>query len=848
MSGCRPESVRTVEEEGMWSAIEATIQDFRFGLRQLRKSPGFAAVAVLTLALGIGANTAVFSVMDAVLLRSLPVGDSQQLVYLHTSDFPGGQTGYGSTSMRMQVYEALRKESRVFSDLMAWVPLSAGGNVPGRFGAEPEEFAADMVSGNFFSGLGVPAVRGRIFNMTDEQKHSPVAILSYSYWTRRFARDASVVGQPLYIKGVPFTIVGIAAEKFEGLDEGGPTDVWVPFQVSDELRPWGMSPKSDSRLYGSRWWFLLTVGRLQPGTSQKQALAYLNPIFYRAALEGLTPEDIARHDKPPVLSFTDTRGMPGTRETYEQPLRILMGMVALVLVIACGNIAMLLVARNAPRHREFSLRMALGGSRPQIFRQLLAESLMLVAAGAGLGWLFAVWATQALARWSMLERSLAPDAQVLGFTLGVCALVGIVFGLVPLRGAVNAGAGLALRSSNAPANQGQSSRVSGNLMIPLQMAMCMVLLVGAGLLVRTLRNLEHLNLGMNPTGVLVFGLTPQQYVHNDGEALRFYQVLLERMRVLPGIEAATVTRERLGAGWSSNTTAYVDGEKPKVSGYPGMRWNAVGPDYCRVFRIPLLLGRDIAETDTAESQPVVIVNQTFANRYLPATNAIGHLVSIESGPNARRYTIVGVVANSKYTEVREDTRPMAYFPYTQVPNILSMTVELRTAGEPMAFLPEVRRTMRGIAPDMAMLHPETQVDQFSESISGDRLFARLAMFFGGLAVILVATGLYGTLAYRVARRTPEIGVRMALGAQQGQVLWMVMRESLLLFLIGSVVGLPAAYGVGQLLKASLFGLEPGDPLTLLGAILGIALITLAASFLPARRASAVDPMLALRAE
>jgi predicted permease len=461
---------------------------------------------------------------------------------------------------------------------------------------------------------------------------------------------------------------------------------------------------------------------------------------------------------------------------------------------------------------------------------------------------FAVWATEALAKWSLLERSLAPDAQVLGFTLGVCALVGVVFGLVPLRGAVRGGGSLALKSSNATASQDRRGRLSGNVMIPLQMAMCLVLLVGAGLLVRTLRNLQNLNLGLKTSGVLVFGVTPQQYIHNDDEGLRFYQSLVERMRALPGVETATVMRQRLGAGWSSNTTAYVDGEKPKVSGWPSMRWNAVGPDFCSLLHIPLLLGRDIAETDTAAAPGVVIVNQTFANRYLPGTNAIGHSVAIEPGPGAKRYTIVGVAADSKYTEVRETPRPMAYFPYTQVPSILSMTVAVRTAGNPEAFWPEVRRAMHDIAPDVALLEPMTQQEQFTESLAGDRLFARLAMFFGRLAVILVATGLYGTLAYKVARRTPEIGVRMALGAQQGQVLWMVMRESLVLYLIGAVAGLPAALGVGRLLKASLFGLEPGDPLTILGAIAGIAVVTVAASFLPARRASGVDPMLALRAE
>ena len=832
----------------MWHGTEAIGQDLRFGLRQLRKSLGFAAVAVATLALGIGANTAVFSVMNAVLLRSLPVRDPQQLVYLHTSSFPGGQTGYGDTSMRMQVYEALRKEQRVFSDLLAWVPLYTSGGVPARFGPEPEEIRADMVSGNYFSGLGVPAMLGRTFDEKDEQAHSPLAVLSHAYWTRRFARDPSVLGGTLYLKGVPFTIVGIARQEFQGLDPAGPTDVWVPFQISNAVKPWGVSPENQSALYGSRWWFLLTAGRLQPGVNQKQALAYLNPIFQRAAAEGLTPEDLGRMEKPPVLSFSDTRGMTGTRETYEQPLEILMGMVLLVLAIACGNIAMLLAARNAARQREFSLRMALGGSRMRLFRQLLAESALLVAGGAALGWLFAVWATGALARWSLLERSLAPDAQVLGFTLAIGALVGILFGLAPLRGAMSGGAELSLRTANASSFQDRRSHRAGSILIPLQMAMCLVLLVGAGLLVGSLRNLQNQDLGLKSSGLLVFGLTPQQYIHNDAEALHFYQSLVERMRALPGVESATLMRQRLGAGWSSNTSAFVDGQRPKVSGRSGMRWNAVGPDYFRVLRIPLLLGRDISDADTAGAPAVVVVNQTFANRYLPGTSAVGHVVAFDNIPNSTQYTIVGVAADSKYTDVREDHMPMAYFPYTQVKSNLSMTVELRTAGNPQAFWPEVRRALQGMGPDLALLDPMTQEEQFSKSLAGDRLFARLAAFFGGLAAVLVATGLYGTLAYKVVRRTAEIGVRMALGAQQSQVLWMVLRESLVFLLIGVILGIPAAVGVGRLLKASLFGMEADDPVTFVAAILGIALVALAASFVPARRASAVDPMQALRAE
>jgi len=835
----------------MWTSLEAVGQDLRYALRQLRKTPGFAVVAVLTLALGIGANTAVFSVMDAVLLRDLPVRDPRQLVYLRTSDFPGGQTGYGDTSMRMQVYEALRGEKRVFAELMAWVPLSTSDTVPARFGAEPEEIRGDMVSGNFFSGLGVAATRGRLFDMRDEEQHSQTAVLSYDYWTRRFSRNPSVLGSTFFIKGVPFTIVGIANEKFVGLDRGRATDVWIPFQVSEEIHPWGTPPNAPYRLYGSDWWFLLTVGRLQPGVNQTQALGYLNPIFQRAAYEGLTAAKTGDRKTPPTLTFSGTEGMEGMRENYEQPLRILMGMVGLVLVIACGNIAMLLVARNAARQREFGLRMALGGNRMRLFRQLLTESALLVASGAVLGWLFSVWATQALARWSVLDRSLQPDAKVLWFTLGVCALVGVVFGLAPLRSALQAGSGPALMAASSATFQDRRSSRAGRVVIPLQMAMCLVLLVGAGLLVQSLRNLETLDLGLKSSGLFVFNLNPQQQAKSDAEIAQFYRGLLDRLRVLPGVESATVMRERLGSGWSSNTTAYVDGQKPKVSGWPAMRWNGVGSDFFHVLRVPILLGRDINDGDSASAPKVVIINQTFAKKYLPGVSALGHTVAFSNDKKATEetFTIVGVVADSKYTEVREAERPMAYFPFAQLSQVdTAMAVELRTQGNPAALLPVVQRAMKEIAPELALLQPRTQDEEFANSLSQDRLFARLAMFFGLLAVLMIATGLYGLLAYKVTRKTREIGVRMALGAQQHHVLWMVLRESLMLYLAGVAVGLPAAFAVGRLLKATLFGLQPEDPVTFVAALAGIALVALAATFVPARRASSVEPMAALRFE
>jgi len=406
-------------------------------------------------------------------------------------------------------------------------------------------------------------------------------------------------------------------------------------------------------------------------------------------------------------------------------------------------------------------------------------------------------------------------------------------------------------SASSSTAQDRSSLRSGRVMIPLQMAMCFVLLVGAALLVQSLRNLETLNLGLNTSGLLVFGLNPQQQVNSDAQTVQFYRGLLDRLRVLPGVESATVMRERLGAGWSSNTTAYVDGQKPKVSGWASMRWNGVGSDFFHTLRVPILLGRDINDGDSPQAPKVVVINKTFADKYLPGTSALGHTVAFNNGPEAPQwtYTIVGVVADSKYTEVREEARPMAYFPYGQIKHVeVGMTVELRTAGSPEAMMPQVRRAMREIAPDLALLEPRTQEEQFANSLSQDRLFARLALFFGLLAVLMIATGLYGLLAYKVERRTREIGVRMALGAQRHHVLWLVLRESLLLFAVGAAIGIPAAWGVANLLKATLFGLPPNDPVSFAAAIVGIAFIALLATLIPARRASSVEPMAALRFE
>jgi predicted permease len=844
-----------IEERGreawQWPRLESIWADVKFALRQLRKAPAFTATAVLTLALGIGANTAVFSVMNAVLLRFLAVANPQQLVYLHYDNQPWGtsQSGYGDTSLPLPVFEQLRTQHHVFSDLMAFTPLSSQKTAV-RFGDEPEEALGEMVSGNFFSGLGVKPFLGRAITEADEKDHTPVAVLNYSWWTSRFASDPSVLGKTLYVQGVPLTIVGVAPSGFHGADPERAMNFWIPLQNRPELTPWGNSPLEHT-LYGSPGWYcLLMLGRLQPGMTWQKALAELQPAYLHAAYAGVAHPD-AKEPQPHVY-FSPARGIEDAREDLQRPLHLLMGMVILVLIIACANVATLLLARNSFRQREFGVRMALGARPVTLFRQLLIESLLLVGIGTTLGWIFAVFATRSLAVWSGILFPVSPDRNVLLFTLAISALAALVFGLAPLRSATAVPVNMAMKSSAATANTDRNRFIGRRLMLALQTSLCLVLLVAAGLLFRTLRNLQSSDLGMRTDGLLVFGIEPQQGVRTDEEAVRFHTALLERLRSLPGVEGATAMSNRLGSGWSSNTAVTVDGKNPSpTEKFAPVRWNAVGPDYLQVLGIPLVLGRDINDADTATSRKVVVVNQTFADKYLPHTSPLGHQVALdgEATPSGPKYfTIVGVARNSSFRRIRETPWPVAYVPFTQTSGNSGMEFAVRTHGDPMILLPEVRRMMRDIDPNLPLERPETQRAQFDESISTERLVANLSIFFGMLAALLVALGLYGTLSYRISRRTAEIGIRMALGANRSRILRMVVRESMVVALAGLGLGLPFSFLLAHALRSLLYGLSPMDPLTFLFALLGIGVITLAASVIPAQRAAEIDPQRALRSE
>ena len=843
-------NVRVAQErfymKDRWVGLDKALRDLRFAFRSLRQSPGFAITAIVTLALGMGANTAVFSVMNAVLLRSLPVADPQHLVFLRTSNPPRG-TGTIDSNLTFSypVYDALRKQSRGLSPVIAYVPLS-GNKVAVRYGAQPEEAEGDMVSGTFFSGLGVNLPLGRGFSEQDETDHAPIAVLSYNYWTRRFAREPDVLGKTLFVNGVPMTIVGIAAQGFEGLEGGNSTDFWIPLQNRRELNAWG-NPPQDGKLYiaDSTWWCLRMIARIAPGVSRTQAVAQLQPVFQSAAYVGLGGAPM-EGERPPVLSFADAKNFDGFDEQYGKPLRILMAMVGLVLLIALTNVAMLLMARNATRQREFSLRLALGAGPGALLRLLLMESFLLVTAGGVLAWAFAEGATRILEQWAQIESSLAPDRTVLLFTLGVLALAGLLFGLAPLRVALAGKAELALKTSAATSNADAGKSRTGRIVVALQLAMCVVLLVGGGLLLRTMRNLENTPLGMKVDGLVVFGVKPN--IPSIPEGVAFYRNLMSKLRILPGVESVTVMEERVGRGGQTTTTCRGRLDCPTFPTVDRERSAAMWRDRTSSTRSVSQYspGRDFADSDTASSPHVGIINEEFAQRFLPNQNPLGHTIGTDDG----RYTmtIVGVVKDHKYRSIDEEPIPMAWYMYAQIPMVGPMNVEMRVHGEPLAILPAARKVVQQLDPNLPLIKPMTQRDQFDSTISHQVLFARLAGCFGFLAVMLVATGLYGTLAYRVSMRTAEIGVRMAVGARRGQVVWMILSDSLLLTALGVVMGVPLAMLVGHALTASLYGVKPLDAVSYGLAVAGVTVVALAASAVPAGRAASVDPLKALRTE
>ena len=840
--------------------LENLLRDVRYALRQLRKSPGFAIAAVLTLALGIGANTAIFSLMDAVLLRSLPVKQPDRLFIPNwkAKTWPDNLSlsGYFYYEFSYPMFERFQKEHRLFSSVFGFAPLGMKeGNVAVGLHGHTTAATGSMVTGGYFAGLGVAPVLGRAIAESDaRQGAAPVAVISYGYWQRVFAGSASVLGQHITLNAQPYTIVGVAPPKFFGLQAGRQEDIWIPIVESPTLAPWNTPARTGQSMFVSQqWWWLTVIGRLQPGVTQQQAVAALKPVLQSGFQSAFGP--LKAENQPSMEAMSGSRGLDYLEGFYTEPLHILMGIVALLLLATCASLATLLLARAAARSKEMAIRMATGATRARVIRQLLTESVLLSGCGGGLGLLLAFALAHSLATLIAsgdfpLRVDVSPDPRVLAFTAAASVLTGILFGLAPASRVTRVDLVASLKETTGTSLGEIRHRFTlGKVLIVLQVAVSMLLLVGAGYMLRSLQKLEYQNIGIGRNHRLIFSIDPTLNGYNNQQQLQLYQTVLSRLQSLPGVKSATTVNVRLISNFFSRGNVDIEGYRPADRNKPLVFFDGVGPQFLETTGIRLLAGRDINDHDTPTSPKVTIINQAMAEKYFGKQDPIGrHITRTLNKGKVATYEIVGICANAKYTNLRQPTAPTFYYPYTQQQHFYGVTFYLQTAGDPKVLVPDVRHVVHDLDPSLLVTDIRSQSDQIDESIVPERILARLATFFGALALLLAAIGLNGTLAYAVNRRSQEIGVRMALGAQRGQVVRLVVGETIVLVCLGIAVGIPLAIASARLVSSQLYGIQTLDLPTLIGASAVLLLAAVLSGYLPARRAARTDPMQALRAE
>ncbi len=827
-------------------------QDLRYGARQLRLNPGFTAVAVLSLALGVGANTAIFQLVDAVRLRTLPVANSQELAMI---DLPRGsmRSGWFSTRSARLTYaqwEEIRTRQQAFTGTLAWSAtrfnLAAGGEA---------RYAEGLyVSGDFFRVLGVPPILGRSFTADDDRPAcgSPGAIVSYAFWQRELGGDPGAIGQTVRLEGKSFPIIGITPMSFFGVEVGNRYDVALPM-CADRMFP-GNDGRSRAEIR-TAWW-LSAMGRLKPGWTAGRATAHLqalSPGIMEASLPPTyRPDDAKRYLANKLAATEGATGVSQLRRDYESPLWLLLATTGLVLLIACANLANLLLARASIREREMALRQAIGASRARLIVQLLSESLLLALAGAALGALLAQFLSRGLVAFlstpgSPLFVGLGLDVRVLGFTAAIAVGTCLLFGLLPAVRGTSVSPASVMRAGGRGLTAGRERFSLRRALVTAQVALSLVLLVGALLFVRSLQKLLAVDPGFRAEGIVEVNLDLRRPQYQKERLLPLYRTLLERLAAQPGVVSAAQVgfTPVSGAGWNNMVRPDTASGIRKESNF-----NSIGPGYFRTMGTALIAGRDFDDRDTAGAPKVAIVNEVFAKTVFGGGNPVGHTFRVEgqAGKPDPIYQVVGVVRNTKYYELREDFLPIGFLPSGQDDNPgADATFVLRTA----APLGDV---FRGSKAAMAAVHPEIVIQfrvlttQLQESMLRERLMATLAGSFGFLAAVLATLGLYGVIAYMVARRRNEIGVRIALGADRGSVIRLVLREAALMLIFGLVIGTGLALWAGRAAAALLFGMKPYDPLTFAGAIVLLAAVALMASYGPARRASRLEPMQALREE
>jgi predicted permease len=838
--------------------MESLVKDLKYGIRGLFRRKGFAAIAVLTLALGIGANTAIFTLVNAVMLKSLPVSHPEQLVLF--SDTTGEGTSTHDTPMTGEwkrfsypSYVYFRDHNQSFQDLAA---LRSGESRLSIRRAETQGAAATrasghLVSGNYFSLLGVRALRGRLLAPDDDQPNAtPAAVMSYRYWEQELNRDPSVVGQTFILNGTTFTVVGIAPPEFFGVRVRKPPDFWVPlaFHPQVELRK--------SFLDDNQVSFLMLLGRLKPGISISQAQVGVNlqlqQFLTELAGSQLTEERQRAIQSTYIKLGEGYGGISSLRVLYSKPLHMLMAIVGMVLLIACANVGSLLLARATARRAELSLRMALGASRWRIVRQLLTESLLLAVVGGVCGVLLAQWGVTILVNLVAEQTPLdtRPDSAVLAFTAGVSILAGLLFGLVPAVRASKTDLATAMKEKSRTRSRLRRFSLS-SAMVVLQVGLSMVLLTGAGLFARSLLNLQNENVGFDRSNMLLVGIDPRLAGYKPAGLPALYQQVLERIGNLPNVRSVSLATYSPMSGSHRQSSFNLPGYTPQPDEDLVVEDMLVGPKYAETLGIPLLRGRDLGIRDNVSAPRVALVNETFANRYFKDQNPVGRNFTFDDETdNGQMLAIVGVIGDVKTEDAREKPEPAVYRPILQLADeaAYSVNIQVRTAGDPNSSTQPVRQTINAIDDKIPIYGVTTLEEQVRGTLGQDRLIAQLVSFFGALALILACIGLYGVMAQGVARRTSEIGIRMALGARGGNIAWMILRETLVLVLLGLVIGVPIALVAAKLISSQLFGLKPADPLALISAAVVLTLVALLAGYVPARRASRVNPLNALRYE
>jgi putative ABC transport system permease protein len=833
--------------------LETLWQDLRYAARLLRLNPGFASVAILSLALGIGANTAIFQLLDAVRMRMLPVKDPQQLAEVR---FPPKTIRGGSFSSRQPVltnpqWEQLRGHRDPFSGMFAWSTRRF--NLVAR--GEGRYVEGLWVNGEFFDVLGVQPLLGRLLGPTDDHRGCGASglVISYPFWQREFGGDAAALGRKLILYGHRFEIVGVTPASFFGVEVGRSFDVALPL-CSEALLA-----GADSVLDDRKAWWLAAIGRLKPGWTVERATAYLqtiSPSIFQATLPGgYRPKDTQDYLNLKLIAAPAGSGVSNLRNQYSSPLWMLLGIAGLVLLIACANLASLMLARASAREREIAVRLAIGAARSRLMRQLLAESLLLAAIGAALGIILA----QNLSRVLVASLStgsnplfvdLALDWRVLGFTAGLAMVTCVVFALVPALRATSADPGAIMKTSGRgiASNRGRFSL--RRVLVVSQVALSLVLLVGALLFVRSLRNLLTLDMGFRQEGMLVVSIDVERPDFPAARRRAFHRDILDRIAVTPGVMSAAETAivPVSGNGWND----YVDiqGSSPSARGKLISNFSRVSAGYFKTMGTPLLAGRDFISQDTIASPQAAIVNESFARKFLKGSNPIGATFGVEGDPNKPepKYLIVGLVKDSKYQSVREDFAPIGYLAASQEEKPNQGAQFLIRSDLPLnALIPAIKRAIMEFDLEI-QLNIRVMKTQIRETLLWERLMATLSGFFGVLAGVLATFGLYGVISYMVARRRNEIGIRIALGADRGAVIELILREAAVLLGIGLGIGTAVALAAGATARSMLFGLQPYDPGTIVLAIAILGAVALAASYLPARRAARLDPMIALREE